>query len=53
MTNRNSLAGAIGAWRRYRRTVTEIEAMPLDVALDLDIFREDARRIAHEAVYGA
>ncbi len=36
----------------YHRTVAEIEAMPLDVALDLDIYRPDARRIAHEAVYG-
>jgi hypothetical protein len=26
--------------------------MPLDVALDLDIFRGDARKIAREAVYG-
>ncbi len=36
----------------YYRTVAEIEAMPLDVALDLDIHRPDARRIAHQAVYG-
>ncbi len=36
----------------YERTVAEIEAMSLDVALDLDIFREDARRIAREAIYG-
>jgi hypothetical protein len=26
--------------------------MPLDVALDLDIYRGDARKIAHRAVYG-
>ena len=37
----------------YYRTIHEIEAMPLDVALDLDIFREDARRIARSAVYGS
>lgn len=36
----------------YARTVAEIEAMPLDVALDLDIYRGDARKIAREAVYG-
>jgi hypothetical protein len=36
----------------YARTVAEIEAMPLDVALDLDLFREDARQIARRAVYG-
>jgi hypothetical protein len=37
----------------YNRTVAELEALPLDVALDLDIYRGDARKIAHRAVYGA
>jgi hypothetical protein len=32
--------------------VAEIEAMSLDVALDLGIFREDAAKIASGAVYG-
>jgi len=36
----------------YNRTVDEIAHMPLDVALDLGIFREDAHRIARHAVYG-
>jgi len=36
----------------YERTVAEIEAMPLDTALDLDIHRPDAREIARKAVYG-
>ena len=36
----------------YERTVNEIEAMSRDVAIDLDIFREDARKIARQAVYG-
>ena len=36
----------------YERTRSEIRAMPLDVALDLGIFREDADKIAHRAVYG-
>ncbi|MFT4619356.1 MAG: hypothetical protein ACI9KS_000396 [Sulfitobacter sp.] len=36
----------------YARTVAEIEAMSLDVALDLGIFREDASKIAAGAVYG-
>jgi len=36
----------------YNRTVAEISGMPLDVALDLGIFREDARLIARNAVYG-
>lgn len=36
----------------YTRTVREISAMPLDVALDLGIFREDAEKIAWAHVYG-
>jgi uncharacterized protein YjiS (DUF1127 family) len=52
MPLRTSFARALEDWRRYRRTVAEIEAMPLDVALDLDICREDARKIAARAVYG-
>ncbi|MCX7890684.1 MAG: hypothetical protein N2422_13320 [Rhodobacteraceae bacterium] len=37
----------------YRRTVAAIRSMPLDVALDLDIYPGDAERIARRAVYGA
>lgn len=36
----------------YRRTREEIAHMPLDVALDLNIYPGDADRIAYEAVYG-
>jgi hypothetical protein len=36
----------------YNTDRREISRMPLDVALDLGIFREDARKIAHQAVYG-
>lgn len=36
----------------YRKTRDEIAHMPLDVALDLGIFRGDAARIAYETVYG-
>jgi uncharacterized protein YjiS (DUF1127 family) len=36
----------------YRHTRQEIERMPLDVALDLGIYRGDADRLAREAVYG-
>ncbi|MGL4309580.1 MAG: hypothetical protein ACRCSU_03760 [Paracoccaceae bacterium] len=36
----------------YIKTRDEIARMPLDVALDLNIYRGDAHRIAHEAVYG-
>lgn len=36
----------------YVRTFNEIQSMSVETALDLGIFREDARRIAHETVYG-
>ena len=36
----------------YRRTVLELRRMPEDVAMDLGIYRGDAERIAHKAVYG-
>ena len=36
----------------YRRTRDEIARLPLDIALDLDIFPGDAEKIAHKAVYG-
>lgn len=36
----------------YRRTVREIRNMPVDTALDLDMYRGDAKRIARKAVYG-
>ena len=38
--------------RAYVRTVHEIENMPLEIAQDLGVFREDAREIARKAVYG-
>lgn len=36
----------------YHRTAREIANLPLDVALDLGIFREDAEKIAWSHVYG-
>lgn len=36
----------------YLRTKRELENMPLDVALDLGLFREDAAKNARRAVYG-
>ncbi|MEM1374306.1 MAG: hypothetical protein AAGF78_07990 [Pseudomonadota bacterium] len=38
--------------RAYSRTVTELRSMPIDVALDLDIYAGDAEKIAARAVYG-
>ncbi len=37
---------------RYVDTRDQIAALPLDVALDLGIFREDADKIAQAAIYG-
>jgi uncharacterized protein YjiS (DUF1127 family) len=37
---------------RYARTVAELKALPVDIALDLDIYRGDAEKIARRAVYG-
>jgi hypothetical protein len=36
----------------YNRTVREIRSMPLDVALDLNIYPGDAEIIAERAIYG-
>ena len=36
----------------YARTKAELSRMPLEVAIDLDIYKPDAAKIAEEAVYG-
>ena len=36
----------------YHRTVSEIRALPIDTALDLDLYRGDAEAIARAHVYG-
>jgi uncharacterized protein YjiS (DUF1127 family) len=46
------LARAARQHLAYRRTVAELESLPLDVALDLDLYPGDADRIARHAVYG-
>ncbi|MBC6438604.1 MAG: hypothetical protein GDA52_10865 [Rhodobacteraceae bacterium] len=48
----SSLRAAARKRAAYKRTVAAIRRMPLDVALDLDIYRGDAAKIAHKAVYG-
>jgi hypothetical protein len=48
----SSLRNRLEKRAAYHRTVREIRAMPLDVALDLNIYQGDAERIAEEAVYG-
>lgn len=36
----------------YHRTVSELENLPLDTKLDLNIYSDDIPRIAADAVYG-
>ncbi|PJF10926.1 hypothetical protein CUR21_02970 [Pseudorhodobacter sp. MZDSW-24AT] len=43
---------AASTYARYRKTRDEIANLPLDVAQDLGLFREDAPRIACAAIYG-
>ena len=47
-----TVRGALEKRRQYNRTVRELRSMPLDVALDLDLARSDAKSTARQAVYG-
>lgn len=38
--------------RAYHRTLNELRRLPLDVALDLEIYHADAEKLARHAVYG-
>lgn len=38
--------------RAYRNTINELRRLPLDTALDLDIYNGDIENIARRAVYG-
>lgn len=46
------LKSAAAKHARYVQTRDEIARMPLDVALDLNIYPGDAHHIAYAAVYG-
>jgi len=48
----NRLKAAAAQRALYLHTRDEIARMPLDIALDLDIYPGDAARLAREAVYG-
>ena len=48
----SSLRNRLQKRAAFNRTVNEIRSMPLDVALDLDIYPGDAEQIALKAVYG-
>jgi len=52
MVHFSNLTTAVQKWMDYRHTVAELKAMPLEVALDLDIYHGDAEKIAFKAVYG-
>jgi uncharacterized protein YjiS (DUF1127 family) len=47
-----TLREAARTYALYIKTRNEIANMPIDVALDLNIYRGDAEKIAREAVYG-
>ncbi len=49
----NRMQDNLRARRAYNRTVAEIRGLPLDTALDLDLYPGDAKSIARRAVYGA
>ena len=52
LTMFENLKEAVRKRAAYVRTRDEIARMPLDLALDLDIYPGDAAKIAHKAVYG-
>jgi len=53
MTFIHSIRQAAAKRAAYRRTVRALSRLPIDVALDLDIYAGDAPKIARRAVYGA
>ncbi len=52
MTVLSQVRNAVAKRMQYLATKRTLENLPLDVALDLDIYRGDAGRIAFKAVYG-
>lgn len=48
----SSLRDRMSKRAAYHRTVDELRNLPLDIALDLDIYPGDAERIAYQSVYG-
>ena len=53
MTAFNNLRDAVAKRALYLKTKREIEALPLDVALDIGLDKANAKSIARSAVYGA
>ena len=52
MTVLNTVRQSFQKRMAYLRTKSELRAMPLEVALDLGMFREDASKTAAQAIYG-
>ena len=52
MTVLNTVRTAIEKRVAYKRLKHELASMPLETAIDLGMFREDAGRTAHKAIYG-
>ena len=52
MTVFTNLRAAVQKRAAFIRTRNALRALPLDVALDLDIYPGDATQIARSAVYG-
>ena len=52
MTALNTVRTAIAKRVAYSRLKRELRNMPLEVAIDLGMFREDAAKIAAKAIYG-
>ena len=48
----SSLRDRMSKRAAYNRTVEELRNLPLDIALDLNIYPGDAERIAYQSVYG-
>ena len=48
----NTIRTRLQKYAAYTDTKRALRAMPLETAIDLGMFREDARKTATQAVYG-
>ncbi|MCK0094748.1 hypothetical protein MWU60_04140 [Yoonia sp. F2084L] len=52
MTVLNTVRTAVQKRVAYSRLKRELEMMPVETAIDLGMFREDASKVASKAIYG-
>ena len=52
MTVLNTVRTAIEKRVAYNRLKYELSSMPVETAIDLGMFREDAAKVAAKAIYG-